>query len=120
MGPDTWEVVKQRVTTEKTESMFNFKSGLKRKMLKVKYFKHLDIASHLYDRHITAYEKLPWNNNVTLYFGNLFYAKLILGMKPNYNDLPSKFFGPGKGRLCDRRGVNHDAELPHPKAPLVS
>ena len=41
-------------------------------------------------------------------------------IKPNYNDLPSEFFGPGKGRLCDRRGARHDAELPRPKPPLVS
>ena len=41
-------------------------------------------------------------------------------MKPNYNDLPSEFFGLGKGRLCDRRGAKHDAELPRPEPPLVS
>ena len=35
MGPDTWEVVKQRVRTEMAKSMFNFKEGKKRKMLKV-------------------------------------------------------------------------------------
>ena len=31
MGLDTWEVVKQRVTTEMAKSMFNFKEGLKKK-----------------------------------------------------------------------------------------
>ena len=41
-------------------------------------------------------------------------------MKPDYNDLPSNFFGPGKGRLCDRRGARRDAELPRPEPPLVS
>ena len=35
MGPDKWEDVKQRVTTEMAKSMFNFKEGMKRKMLKV-------------------------------------------------------------------------------------
>jgi len=41
-------------------------------------------------------------------------------MKPNYNDIPSEFFGPGKGRLYDRKGAKRDVELPHPEPPLVS
>ena len=44
MGLDTWEVVKQRVTKEMAKSMFNFKEGLKKKMLKVQYFKYPHIA----------------------------------------------------------------------------
>ena len=100
--------------------MFNFKEGLKRKMLKAQYFKHPDIAGHLYDRHLTTYGILPWNDEVFLYFEKLFYVELFLGMKPNYNDLPSEFFGPRKGRLCDRRGARHDFELSHPEPPLFS
>ena len=45
---------------------------------------------------------------------------IILQMKPNYNDLPSEFFGSGKGRLCEFRGARRDVELPHPEPPLVS
>ena len=41
-------------------------------------------------------------------------------MKPNYNDLPSEFFGLGKGRLYDRKGAKRDVELPRPELPLVS
>ena len=41
-------------------------------------------------------------------------------MKPNYNDIPSEFFGPRKGQLCDRKGTRHDVELPCPEPPLVS
>ena len=89
--------------------MFNFKEGLKRKMLKVQYFKHSDIAAHLYDRHLVAYGRHPWNDKVLLYF-----VKLFLGMKSNYNDLTSKFFGHGKGQLCDHRGAKCDAEFPCP------
>ena len=59
MGPDKWEVVKKRVTTTMAKSMFNFKEGLKRKMLKVQYFKHPDIAHYLYDRHLAAYGRFP-------------------------------------------------------------
>ena len=92
--------------------MFNFKEGLKRKMLKVKYFRHLDIASHLYDRHLDVYGRLPWNNEVPLYFEKLFYAEFFLQMKPNYNDLPSKFFGLGKGQLCDRSGARCNVGFP--------
>ena len=35
MGPDKWVVVKERVTREHANSMFNFKEGLKHKALKV-------------------------------------------------------------------------------------
>ena len=41
-------------------------------------------------------------------------------MKPNYNDLLSEFFGPGKVRLFDRKGTKRDVELPRPELPLVS
>ena len=92
--------------------MFNFKEGLKRKMLKVQYFKHPDLAFHLYDRHLAAYGRLPWNDEVLIYFAKLFYAELFLGMKPNYNDLPFEFFGLGKGRLYDSRGTKREPELP--------
>ena len=57
MSPDKWEVVKERITTTMAKSMFNFKEGPKRNMLKVKYFKHPDIAHYLYDRHLASY----WN-----------------------------------------------------------
>ena len=58
MGIDKWEDVKQRVTNNMAKSMFKFKEGPKRKMLKVKYFKHLNIARYLYDRHLAAYGRL--------------------------------------------------------------
>ena len=98
MRTDKWEAVKERVTTSMEKSMFNFKEGPKRKMLKVQYFKHPEIYFHLYDRHLAAYGRIPWNNDNLLYFSNLFYIELFLGMKPNYNDLPYEFFGPEKGR----------------------
>lgn len=50
MGPDKWAIVKERVTKEHANSMFYFKEGLKRKVLKVQYFKHSELAHHLYDR----------------------------------------------------------------------
>ena len=65
------------------KSMFNFKEGPKRKMINVKYFKHPNIACHLYDRHLAAYGRLPWNDDVLVYFEKLFYVELFLGMKPN-------------------------------------
>ena len=102
------------------KSMFNFKERPKRKMLKVKYFKHPNIAHYLYDRHLAAYGRLPWNDEVPVYFVQFFYVEFFLGMKPNCNDLPSEFFGSGKGRLYDRKGANRDVELPRPEPPLVS
>ena len=120
MGPDKWEDVKQKVTSDMAKSIFNFKEGPKRKMLKVQYFKHPEIAHFLYDRHLEAYGRIPWNDEVPIYFANLFYAELFLEMKPNYNDLTSKFFGPRKGRLYDRKGTRRDVELPLPEPPLVS
>ena len=99
--------------------MFNFKEGLKRKMLKVQYFKHSDIVGNLHDRNLATYIRLPWNDEVPIYFTKLFYEEFFLRMKPNYNDLPSKFFGPKKGQLCDHRGTKCDAKLPHPEPPFV-
>jgi hypothetical protein len=58
MGPDKWEKVKNRVSKEVVILMFNFKDGPKRKMLKVQYFKNPNIAEHLYNRFLVAYEKL--------------------------------------------------------------
>ena len=66
MGPDKWEVVKERVTTTMEKSMFDFKEGPKRKMLKVQYFKHPDASHYLYDRHLVAYGRIPWNDEVPL------------------------------------------------------
>ena len=100
--------------------MFNFKEGPKRKMLKVQYFKHPNKAAYLYDRHLAAFGRLPWNDEVPFYFSKKNYAELFLEMKPNYNGLPSEFFGPGKGQLCDHRGARHDVELPRAEPPLVS
>ena len=77
MGPNKWEDVKQRVTKEMAKSMFNFKEGPKRKMLKVQYFKHPNIAHYLYDRNLAAYGRLPWNNEVCVYFEKLFYAEFF-------------------------------------------
>ena len=79
------------------KSVFNFKEGPKRKMLKVQYFKHPDIAHYLYDRHLAAYGRLPWKDEIPVYFAQLFYTIFFLKMKPNYNDLRSKFFGLRKG-----------------------
>ena len=41
-------------------------------------------------------------------------------MKPDYNDLPSEFFGLGRGRLYQRKGAKRNVELPRPEPPLVS
>jgi hypothetical protein len=58
MSIDKWEVVKSTVSKEDVISMFNFKEGPKRKMLKLQYFKHSNIAEHLYNRFLAAYGKL--------------------------------------------------------------
>ena len=50
----------------------------------------------------------------------MFYAEFFLGMKPDYNDIHSEFFGPGRGRLYQRKGAKRDVELPRPEPPLVS
>ena len=68
------EDVKQRVTKDMAKLMFNFKEGPKRKMLKVQYFKHPNIACYFYDRHLAAYGRLPWNDEVLFYFAQFFYA----------------------------------------------
>jgi hypothetical protein len=120
MGPDKWEVVKSRVSKEDAISMFNFKEGPKRKMLKVQYFKHPNIAGHLYNRFLAAYGKLSWNDEVPHYFARLFYAEFFMGMHPDYTSLPSSYYGVGKGRTYDQKGAYRNATLQRPPRPLVS
>jgi len=78
MGPDKWEDVKKRVTKEMATLIFNFKEGPKRKMLKVQYFKHPNVAHYLYDRYLAAYGRLPWNNEVPL-FEIFFLCRILFG-----------------------------------------
>ena len=96
MGPDKWEAVKNRVSKEDVISMFNFKDGSKKKMLKVQYFKQPDIAGHLCNRFLAAYGKLSWNDEVPHYFPRNVFAKFFLHMHPDYISLPSKYYGTGK------------------------
>ena len=77
MGPDKWAVVKERVAREQTNSMFNFKEGLKRKALKVQYFKHPELTHFLYYRFLAAYGRFPWNDEVPNYFARFFYAEFF-------------------------------------------
>jgi hypothetical protein len=120
MGPDKWEVVKSRVSKENAISMFNFKEGPKRKMLKVQYFKHPNIAGHLYNRFLAAYGKLSWNDEVPHYFARLFYADFFMGMHPDYTSLSSSYYGVGKGRTYDQKWAYQNATLQRPPRPLVS
>jgi hypothetical protein len=95
MGPDKWNAIKNKVSKENTISMFNFKDGPKRKMLKVKYFKNPNIAGHLYNRFLVAHEKLSWNDEVPHYFARHFFAEFFLQMKTDYTSLLSKYYGTG-------------------------
>ena len=69
-------------------------------MLKVQYFKHPEIACHLYDRFLAVYGRFPWNDEVPHYFAIFFYVKFFLNMKLYYIDV-SKFYGVGKGRMYE-------------------
>jgi len=62
--------------------MFNFKEGPKRPMLKVQYFKHPNIAGHIYKRFLAAYGRFPWNDEVLIYFARLFYAEIFCACTP--------------------------------------
>jgi hypothetical protein len=119
MGPDKWDTVKNKVSKEDAISMFNFKEGPKRKMLKVKYFKHPDLAEHLYNRFLAAYGKLSWNDEVPHYFARHFFAEFFLHMKPDYTSLPSKYYGTGKGRTYNRKGAYRSGALSRPPQPPV-
>jgi hypothetical protein len=105
MGPDKWDTVKNRVSKEDAISMFNFKDGPKRKMLKVKYFKHPHFVEHLYNKFLATYEKLSWNDEVPHYFARHFFAEFFLHMHPDYTNLLSKYYGTGKGRTYNRKGA---------------
>ena len=99
--------------------MFNFKEGLKRKALKVQYFKHPELAYFLYDRFLVSYGRFPWNDEVPNYFSRFFYAELFLGMKPDYTDIHSEFYGVGKGMICNQKGALRDPSTLRPP-PLIS
>ena len=72
-------------------------------MLKVKYFKHPNIAGHLYNIFLAAYGKLSWNDKVPHYFARHFYVDFFMDMHPNYTSLPSNYYGDGKGQIYDRK-----------------
>lgn len=75
MGSDIWVEVNKRVTKEDAKSILNFKEGMKRNMLKVKYFKNPDIACHFYDRFIATYGKMRFKFILQNYFmQNLFWV----------------------------------------------
>ena len=46
MGHDKWVDIEKRVSKSYAISMFNFKKGPKKKMLKLHYFKNPKIAHH--------------------------------------------------------------------------
>jgi hypothetical protein len=119
MGPDKWEAIKNSVSKEDTISMFNFKYGPKRKMLKVQYFKYPDIVGHLYNKFLVAYGKFSWNDEVPHYFARHFYAKFFLHMHLDYTSLPSNYYGTGKGWTYDRKGTYRNATLLWPTQLLV-
>ena len=72
MGLDKWVDVEKRVSKSDAISMFNFKEGSKWKMLKVQYFKHPEIAYHLYDRFLATCGRFPCNDEVPHYFARFF------------------------------------------------
>ena len=118
MGRDKWVDVEKRVSKEYAIAMFNFKDGLKQKMLKVQYFKHPDIAHHLYDRFFATYGIFPWNDEVPHYFAIIFYIEFFLNMNPYYIDM-SKFYGVGKCRTYEQEGAFHDPLFPKATPCLV-
>jgi len=120
MGHDKWLKIEKRVSKEQAISMFNFKEGRKRWMLKVQYFKHPCIVHHLYDRFLAAYGILPWNDEVPCYFSRFIYEDFFENMQPNYTNLPSIYYGVGKDRTYSRRGSYWDPGFPRPPPPLVS
>jgi hypothetical protein len=96
MGLDKWDALQNKVSKVNAISMFNFKYGTKRKMLKVQYFKHPDIEGHLYNRFLAAYEKLSWNYEVPHYFAINFYVEFFMDMHPDYTSLSSDYYGVDK------------------------
>jgi len=120
IGPGKWDAVKNKVSKENAISMFNFKDGPKRKMLKVQYFKHPNIAGHLYNIFLAAYEKFPWNDEVPHDFARHFYADFFMDMHPDYTSLPFDYYGVGKGNTYDKKWAYWNATLQRPPRPLIS
>ncbi len=119
MGPDKWVDLDKRVSKEYAIWMFNFKEWTKKKMLKVQYFKHPQLAHHIYDRFLIGYGRLPCNDEVTHYFVKFFYAKVFLNMKPNYTNVKSKYYSIGKGITYEWKGALRDENAAKANPPLV-
>jgi hypothetical protein len=53
-------------------------------------------------------------------FLDSFMQSFFENMQPDYTNLPSKYYGVGKGRTYNRRGAFRDPVFPRPPPPLVS
>ena len=112
MGSDNRSVVKERVRKEYENSKFNFKQGLKKTMLKVKHFKHHELANVLYDQFLATYGRFPtWNDEAPNYFAKFFYAYFFENMKPEYIDIPSTYYGDGRTKIYVRKGALRPSSL---------
>jgi hypothetical protein len=120
VGHDKWPKIEKRVSKEQAKSLFNFKEGPKQSILKVQYFKHLNISIHIYDQFLAAYGRFPWNDEVPYYFARFIYAKFFENMHLDYIDIPSKYHDFGKGQTYDCRGAFRDPKFPRPPPPLAS
>ena len=89
-------------------------------MLKVKYFNHPHIVNFLNEPPLATYGIIPWNDDVPIYFARFVCVEFFENMKSDYTDLPSKYYGVGRGRTHNRRGCFQDPTFPQPPLPLMS
>ena len=79
-----------------------------KKSLKIARFNDPNIAPHIYEKFLYAYEKFPNNDEVPQYFVRMLVAQFRDHMDPNYTDTRSKFYGAGKGRTYEQHDAMRD------------
>jgi hypothetical protein len=65
--------------------------------LRLRDFRHVGVAPHVYDRFIGAWGMFPYHDHVPLYFYKQLYYEFELHIHPEYISMPSNFYGSSRG-----------------------
>lgn len=122
MGADRWDMVKVAIKGHDVKGFLydippDRPSG---QPLRLREFRLEAAAPYVYYRFIRAWGMFPHHDQVPLYFAKHLYAEFVLGMRLDYTNTPSTFFGAGRGRSYQRPGARRDPGYAPPPPRLVS
>ena len=121
MGPDKWPAVRDATKgVDVKGTLFDIPPGRAGgQPLRLKEFKLEAAAPFVYDRFIGAWGVFPHHHQVPVYFARHLYAEFVLGMRPDYTETGSSFYGAGGGRSAERPGARRDPAIQPAPVPLV-